>query len=786
MADGDESRRQKDEEEAADQVSDVVSLALGSMCHSFDIDVVTPLCSIDVGCSRDGRTSAVEKVVVCQVGPPNPRPLDAMFTQDSDHLEHMTHVAQCNSCTADGTAPFAVHSAEAGARDLQDAMTEDEQKHRPGTAACYLQSSRVQTTGVQETEVPLDLSQPKVDTSQRTKSTKECEDNEPHMAGPLVTARSTATSPVNVRSHMKDNLVTIETRVPHDVSPRTTEASKSVSVLSGDHTYGATQTDTVTTDYHMAGPNTSARITVTSPVNVTSHMKDGLVTTDSSKTSRVTSSRLSTSENEDENCSHICNDDEGPLDLSPKGQSKKSCGCGNVAETPNCGSVQSNLPAKSAGCSSDRSTADALGGSSDVTNLRDNFESVDLQDTSPLMTSGNTVTDTTCEQPLQLDMLPPEILSHVCVFLDSHFIVTTLSCVCKTLYALFASRAFWKGRLYRRWQNKFPAVPVDEDTYDWREACIGCEAFLSRWSHHEDTMAHLKFTRSVFASVDAVHLMQNARFLVAGSRDRYLNVFDLGSIDLNRPETVNDSLVFSTMNAHQGWIWSLSSVDNVLATGSWDMMVKFWDLDVGQCVQFVRCQSALLCSHLEAGFYVAGAFNWRMYHIDPRMSSIVAVKKYHTHPVLCLAADDRYIISGSEDRTVCVYDRRADGLVKTLKLDSYPMCMSYSDNQLWLGDKTGQVHLVDATQGSFNVVKTYDVGHTGKLTGIRHTQGGVFTCCTDKTVKVLEPTSRLETICTIVSDNCAVARIDYKNGVLASANSNMSISVLLPRRQLTS
>ena len=63
---------------------------------------------------------------------------------------------------------------------------------------------------------------------------------------------------------------------------------------------------------------------------------------------------------------------------------------------------------------------------------------------------------------------------------------------------------------------------------------------------------------------------------------------------------------------------------------------------------------------------MAGAFNWRIYHIDPRLSSIVAVKKYHTHPVLCLAVDDRYIISGSEDRTVCVYDRRADGLVKTL------------------------------------------------------------------------------------------------------------------------
>ena len=33
------------------------------------------------------------------------------------------------------------------------------------------------------------------------------------------------------------------------------------------------------------------------------------------------------------------------------------------------------------------------------------------------------------------------------------------------------------------------------------------------------------------------------------------------------------------------------------------------------------------------------------------------------------------------------------------------MCMSYSDSQLWLGDKSGQVNLVDASQGRFNFVK---------------------------------------------------------------------------------
>ena len=388
MADSDESRRQNDEEEAVGGVGDVVSLALGSMCHSFDIDVVTPLCSMDVSCSRSGHGSAVEKVVVCQVGTasPNQRPLDAKFSQGSDNLEHMTHVMQFNSCSADDAASSTVPSAEVVTQDIEDmviSVTEDEQEHQHGTAESCLQNDRVQITSVQETGAPLDLSQNKVGSSQRIKSRRESEDNESHMAGPLAAARSTATSPLNVTSHMEDKLVMTETRVPHDMSSCTTEASKSLNVMSGDHTYGTKKTDTVTTDYHMAGPNASACSTVTSPLNVTSHMKDGLVTTDSSKRSRVTSLRLSISESEDECCSHSCDDDEGPLDLSPK--DKKGCGHANVAETQNCGSNRSNV---STSCSLDRSTADAAVGSSNVASLCDNFESVYLQDISSPMTSG--------------------------------------------------------------------------------------------------------------------------------------------------------------------------------------------------------------------------------------------------------------------------------------------------------------------------------------------------------------------------------------------------------------
>ncbi len=59
-----------------------------------------------------------------------------------------------------------------------------------------------------------------------------------------------------------------------------------------------------------------------------------------------------------------------------------------------------------------------------------------------------------------------------------------------------------------------------------------------------------------------------------------------------------------------------------------------------------------------------------MYHIDPRMSGIRAEKVYHQKPVLSLLADDKYIITASEDKTIAVFDRAADKLLKTIRVNT--------------------------------------------------------------------------------------------------------------------
>lgn len=43
----------------------------------------------------------------------------------------------------------------------------------------------------------------------------------------------------------------------------------------------------------------------------------------------------------------------------------------------------------------------------------------------------------------------------------------------------------------------------------------------------------------------------------------------------------------------------------------------------------------------------------------------------HGNAVMCLAADDRYIISGSKDCTVAVYDCRAGKGLKKIRVDAH-------------------------------------------------------------------------------------------------------------------
>ena len=391
------------------------------------------------------------------------------------------------------------------------------------------------------------------------------------------------------------------------------------------------------------------------------------------------------------------------------------------------------------------------------------------------------------EPEFSLLVLPRELLLHICSFIDAKFVIRNLAAVCKHLNSVINDNVFWKARIGKRLKKKYPAIPVVESEFNWKKACVSLEEQHRMWSNNAAGMDHFKYGDGIYAACDSVHLMQNGSLLAIGSRDRHLHLISVDKLNAEEENSAKKSKLVAKNDAHTGWIWSMSSLDNVLVTGSWDMKIKLWD--VGQDLAEIRqmkTKSAVLCTHYENNALFAGGYDKKVYHFDPRISEMVCPpKRYHKQPVLSLLANDQFLITASEDKNIVVYDRRADAIFKTLTLAEYPMCMGAWQDQLWVGDKIGLIHLIDTTDGDFNIVETYDVGHKGKVTDIIQTTGALFTCSTDKTVKVLEPClspAQPKVITTLEQHIADMASITFQNDVLCGASSDCTVSIWKPKK----
>ncbi|XP_012939124.1 F-box/WD repeat-containing protein 9 [Aplysia californica] len=385
------------------------------------------------------------------------------------------------------------------------------------------------------------------------------------------------------------------------------------------------------------------------------------------------------------------------------------------------------------------------------------------------------------EGGLRLDQLHDDVIFHIAVFLEARVVRDSLSKVCLRFLEMFDNEAYWKSRVFLRCHKPYPAV-VSASDFSWVDACVAREDSYHTWRDWSRNTRHFLYGHNVNGEVDAVHLMKEGRLLASGDRNRFLNIVDLAKWDdspgVQPDKQMADMLVHSDIS-HGGWIWSMASVGDTLITGSWDTHVRMFDLAAGCAqAQSFKCKSAVLCLYAEEKEVVASCFK-EVAFFD-RRSSALKMRIFHTKPVLSVVGNGQFIVSGSEDKSIVVFDRTAGKIFTTLKMDNYPLCMSLQDQQLWCGDRLGRLHLHNATGGMFSHVGTYDVSHKDKLTGVVATLGATFTCSGDKSVKVIEPTREPEVIASLDVHTKEVAKIDYNSGVLASAGGDECVGVWLP------
>ncbi|XP_017743920.1 PREDICTED: F-box/WD repeat-containing protein 9 isoform X2 [Rhinopithecus bieti] len=334
--------------------------------------------------------------------------------------------------------------------------------------------------------------------------------------------------------------------------------------------------------------------------------------------------------------------------------------------------------------------------------------------------------------------LPPELLLEICSYLDARLVLHVLSRVCHALRDLVYDRVTWRLRALHRVRAPYPVV--EEKNFDWLAACIALEEHLSRWAEDGRRAEYFCLANGHLAAIDSVLLLQGGSLCLSGSRDRTVNLWDLRQLGTEPSQVLVKTLGTKRNSTHEGWVWSLAAQDHRVCSGSWDSTVKLWDLAAdGQQFGEIKTSSAVLCLSYLSDVLVTGTYDKKVAIYDPRdrmetrdaptgwergpsrgsdippprpitheaSPALLKCQQLHSRPVLALMADDQHIISGSEDRTLVVVDRRANRVLQRLQLDSYLLCMSYQEPQLWAGDNHGLLHVFVNRNGCLQLVRVH-------------------------------------------------------------------------------
>ncbi|XP_041634554.1 F-box/WD repeat-containing protein 9 [Cheilinus undulatus] len=434
--------------------------------------------------------------------------------------------------------------------------------------------------------------------------------------------------------------------------------------------------------------------------------------------------------------------------------------------------------------------------------------------------------------------LPWEMLTNIASHLPAQCVIDVLPKVCHALESVGKDSTAWQLRAGRLIGSRagFPVGPRED--FDWPSACVEMEQLITCWTGqaylkarqaqeeeverermrqmqdgtlnpleegarprnqenggplemdgHEPprspspplALEYMPLPSGHIAQVNSVLLMGgDGSVLATGSRDWNVKLWDLqaGSGAILR-HTLGGQGDFST---HRGWVWCLSSLSHQLASGGFDSTVRLWDLQAGGAkTGLIRAGAAVLCLSYQSDVLLAGMFDKRVNMYDPRAAQpLVKSIRLHGHAVMCLAADDKYIISGSKDCTIAVFDRRGGKDLKRIQLSSYLQSMSYRDCEVWAGDNSGMIHAFSMQAGTLCPISKFNVGHAAMITGIHRSAGSLYTCSSDRTVKVHIPCAPPRTLCTHLHE-AGVNGLSVEAGVFAVASGHC-VEVWRPRK----
>ncbi|VDD74495.1 unnamed protein product [Mesocestoides corti] len=190
--------------------------------------------------------------------------------------------------------------------------------------------------------------------------------------------------------------------------------------------------------------------------------------------------------------------------------------------------------------------------------------------------------------------LPTEIMQKICNFLPVEDVLS-LSSVCDKFASAINQPSFWQQRLRNRVHSLYPCFPGKS-----------FDRIILAWIVPDLTFGTASSARGLFA---------------LGDRGGTFSLFSLKDfISLDEPKPL-----YSNTHTHGGWLWTISSDYNVVATA--------------RCITFFRMNSSVLCSDfVDQNLVAAGTFRKLLTVFDFRVPSEKPAlsNTFHQSTVLCL------------------------------------------------------------------------------------------------------------------------------------------------------
>jgi len=269
-------------------------------------------------------------------------------------------------------------------------------------------------------------------------------------------------------------------------------------------------------------------------------------------------------------------------------------------------------------------------------------------------------------------------------------------------------------------------------------------------------------------SVNSIAVSANNRYVVSGSADKTLKIWELASGQLTQ-----------TLEGHSDWVSAVAvSADNrYVVSGSADKTLKIWELASGQLTQTFdghgNYVSAVAVS-ADSRYVVSGSADNTLKIWELASGQLTQTFEGHGDGVTTVAvsADNRYVVSGSWDNTVKIWELASGQLTQALEGhgDGVNTVAVSADNRYVVSgslDKTLKIWELASAQ----LIQTLE-GHSDRVNAVAVGADNHYIVSTsnDKTLRIWELANG-QNIATFPTEGYATACAWATNGKIVCGDS---------------